>query len=223
MPSTGTPSSSSSRSSGGAPSSYTEAGPPDRITPFGRRRNPSASPTWWGNSSEKTPHSRTRRAISCEYCPPKSSTTTSSVAARGAGVSTAAVETLRLSGSRSGAALAADTARRGFAAGAHPDTLLTLEMLALGLQRRRDRQLGPVELRDVAVAAGRHRGPQGAHQVEGAVVLSRRPLDDLLERAVLGGGDAGAARQRRMERGHTPVEAAPRSLVGPSQRRAEHH
>ena len=30
----------------------------------------SSAPTWWGSSSLKTPHSRTRRAISCEYCPP---------------------------------------------------------------------------------------------------------------------------------------------------------
>ena len=31
-----------------------------------------------GSSSAKTPHSRIRRAISCEYCPPKSRTSTSS-------------------------------------------------------------------------------------------------------------------------------------------------
>ena len=35
MPSTGTPSSSSSGSRRGAPSAYTDAGPPDRISPFG--------------------------------------------------------------------------------------------------------------------------------------------------------------------------------------------
>ncbi len=28
---------------------------------------PRRAPTWWGSSSENTPHSRTRRAISCEY------------------------------------------------------------------------------------------------------------------------------------------------------------
>ncbi len=33
-----------------------------------------------GSSSANTPHSRIRRAISCEYCPPKSSTSTSSCA-----------------------------------------------------------------------------------------------------------------------------------------------
>ena len=44
-----------------------EAGPPERITPFGRRRDTSSAPTWCGRSSENTPHSLTRRAISCEY------------------------------------------------------------------------------------------------------------------------------------------------------------
>ena len=54
----------------GAPSAYTEAGPPERISPFGLRRRTSSTPTWCGRSSENTPHSRTRRAMSCEYCPP---------------------------------------------------------------------------------------------------------------------------------------------------------
>ena len=48
----------------------TDAGPPERISPLGLRRATSSAPTWWGSSSEKTPHSRTRRAISCEYWPP---------------------------------------------------------------------------------------------------------------------------------------------------------
>jgi hypothetical protein len=64
------PSSSSAGSSRGAPGAYTEAGPPERMSPFGRRRATSSAPTWWGSSSENTPHSRTRRAMSCEYWPP---------------------------------------------------------------------------------------------------------------------------------------------------------
>ena len=44
MPSTGIPSSSSSGSSRGAPSAYTEAGPPERISPFGLRRRTSSTP-----------------------------------------------------------------------------------------------------------------------------------------------------------------------------------
>ena len=109
------------------------------------------------------------------------------------------------------------------AAGAHADRLVALERLALGLQRRGDHQLGPVELGDVLVAAGRHRGPQAAHQVERAVVLAGRARDDLLERAVLRRRHARAARERRVERRHAPVEAVARRLVGARQRRADHH
>src|SRR5215207_11554896 len=79
------------------------------------------------------------------------------------------------------------------AAGAHADRLVALERLALRLECRGDHQLGPVELGDVLVAAGRHRGPQAAHQVERAVVLAGGTGDDLLERAVLGGRHAGPA------------------------------
>ena len=109
------------------------------------------------------------------------------------------------------------------AAGAHADRLVALERLALGLQRRGDHQLGPVELRDVLVAAGRHRGPQAAHQVERAVVLAGRARDDLLERAVLRRRHPRAARERRVERRHAPVEAVARRLVGARQRGADHH
>src|SRR5436190_8944776 len=80
MPSTGMPSSSKSFRSFGAPSAYTDAGPPERIRPRGLRRLMSSTSTVCGSSSEKTPSSRTRRAISCEYWPPKSRTSTSSVA-----------------------------------------------------------------------------------------------------------------------------------------------
>src|SRR5437764_7074556 len=184
MPSTGTPSSSSSRRSGGAPRSYTEAGPPDRITPRGRRRRTSATPTSWGKSSENTPHSRTLRAISCEYWPPKSRTTTSSGATwraetespeDAASAACSARERARTLGDEefADAKSVEGTDRRRFAASPHPHALLALELLALGLQRRRDRQLRPVELGDVAIAAGGHRGAQRAHQVERAVVLPR--------------------------------------------------
>src|SRR5205809_3081001 len=76
MPSTGTPSSSSPRLSAGAPSSYTDAGPPDRISPAGRRPSTSASGASNGTISEYTWHSRTRRAMSWAYCAPKSTTRT---------------------------------------------------------------------------------------------------------------------------------------------------
>src|SRR5919106_5259475 len=84
-------------------------------------------------------------------------------------------------------------------AGTHPDVLVALQLLALGLQRGGHHQLGPVELRDVLVAAGGHRRAQAAHEVERAVVLARGAGDDLLQRAVLGGLHARAARQRRVE------------------------
>src|SRR4051794_1396295 len=76
MPSTGTPSSSTAGSSEGAPGALTEAGPPDRINACGSRRRSSSIGVSWGRSSEKTRHSRTRRAISCEYWAPKSRTIT---------------------------------------------------------------------------------------------------------------------------------------------------
>jgi hypothetical protein len=46
--------------------------------PRGSRRRTSSGGTVCGSSSLKTPHSRTRRAMSCEYWPPKSRTSTSS-------------------------------------------------------------------------------------------------------------------------------------------------
>src|SRR3954470_16923332 len=220
MPSTGMPSSSRSVRSRGASGAYTDAGPPDRISPRGERRRISSTSIVCGSSSLKTPHSRTRRAISCEYWPPKSSTRTSSErvaaapAAGGRGV-------VRASATRS---LLPDERRRGHAAavvgdrlhrhgsgrggGAHADRLIALELLALRLERRRDHDLGAVERGDVLVAAGGHGRAQRPHQVERAVVLVSGPKQDLLERAVLRGADASSARKRRVERGHAPVEAA---------------
>ena len=69
MPITGTPSSSSPRSRRGAPSAYTEAGPPERMIPRGLRLAISSSGTWCGSSSLNTPQSRTRRAISWRVLP----------------------------------------------------------------------------------------------------------------------------------------------------------
>src|SRR3954453_7235718 len=102
----------------------------------------------------------------------------------------------------------------GSAAGAHADALVALERLALRLQRGGDHELGPVELGDVLVATGGHRGAQAAHEVERAVVLAGGAGDDLLERPVLGRRHAGATGQRRVEGRHAPVEAVPRGLVG---------
>src|SRR3954453_24109240 len=186
MPSTGIPSSSSSGSRRGAPGAYTDAGPPERISPFVARLRTSSTPTWCGSSAPNTPHSRTRRAISCEYWPPKSSTRTSfcatarSSASSSTGCSAATAEPCprETRSSPAGACVSVCDKRHRSAARRHPDLLLTLELLALGLQRRRDQHLGAVELRDVLVSAGRHRGPERAHQVERPVVLARGPGDD---------------------------------------------
>src|SRR4051812_4170281 len=76
MPSVGTPSSKRPGSTDGAPSAYTEAGPPERITAMGLRRRISDAAARCETSSEYTRASRTRRAISCEYWPPRSTTRT---------------------------------------------------------------------------------------------------------------------------------------------------
>src|SRR3954451_7200645 len=85
MPSIGTPRSKSAGSTCGAPSAYTDAGPPLRIRACGFRARTCSGVTVCGTSSEKTRHSRTRRAISCEYCPPRSTTSTGRSSGLGSG------------------------------------------------------------------------------------------------------------------------------------------
>src|SRR5579872_1235861 len=62
-------------SHGGAPVSYTEFGPPERTMPTGSNLRICSIPAVHGRIALKTCCSRIRRAISCVYCPPKSSTT----------------------------------------------------------------------------------------------------------------------------------------------------
>src|SRR6478735_4320938 len=76
MPRTGTPRSKIASSRCGAPSSYTLDGPPESTMPDGRLAAISAAVTVWGTISEYTLASRTRRAINCAYCAPKSTTST---------------------------------------------------------------------------------------------------------------------------------------------------
>src|SRR6185437_7048367 len=59
----------------GASLSYTEDGPPERMIPAGEYFRISSIFAVQGRTTEKTFCSRTRRAISCEYCAPKSKTT----------------------------------------------------------------------------------------------------------------------------------------------------
>src|SRR5712691_3913746 len=76
MPSAGMPSSKMLGSMCGASSAYTDAGPPLRMIAYGFRARTASGEIVWPTSSEYTRHSRTRRAISCEYCPPRSMTST---------------------------------------------------------------------------------------------------------------------------------------------------
>src|SRR5215471_18664956 len=56
----------------GASGSSTEAGPPERITPFGRIALNASSAFWNGTISQETFSSRTRRAMSWVTCEPRS-------------------------------------------------------------------------------------------------------------------------------------------------------
>src|SRR6266436_9234704 len=87
------PSSNTSGSTCGAPSAYTYAGPPLRITACGLRARTCAAVTPCPTSSEYTRHSRTRLAINCAYCPPRSTTSTgrSSAGLSGNGRTSAAI------------------------------------------------------------------------------------------------------------------------------------
>src|ERR1700751_4510498 len=135
MPITGTPSSSTPRSRRGAPGAYTDAGPPERITPHGLRSATSSLPPAIAVDRSATGAvAATRSVIDERGCLP--------------------------------------------VRGAHPDALVALERLALGLERGRDHDLRAVELGEVLVAARRHRRAQAAEQVERAVVLARGPDED---------------------------------------------
>src|SRR5919198_5672867 len=194
MPSTGISRSSSSERSSGAPSEYTDAGPPDSTSAAGRRSRMWSKSVVCGSSSAKTPHSRIRRAMSCEYWPPKSRTSASSCAVPGAWTSAASDETASVPVTPLAAVGVAGTAApsvirnrysRGNGrspVGAHAHRLLALELLALGLEGRSDHHLGALEVADVLVAAGRHGGPEGADEVECAVVLLGGTEEDLLQR-----------------------------------------
>src|SRR3954452_9368911 len=224
MPSTGTPSSKSSRRSSGAPSEYTDAGPPDSTSAAGRRARIRSREVSWGSNSANTPHSRIRRAISWEYCPPKSRTRTSSRADSAiGGAAGGLVAVPAMLPGRLVIRYGYSRRHRGAAVRAHAHRLVALQLLALGLQGRGDHHLGALEVANVLVAAGGHRGAQRPDQVEGAVVLLGGSEQDLLQGAVLLGGHAGAAGQRGVEGCHAPVETAPRRLLRAGEGRADHH
>src|SRR5580698_8168712 len=72
MPNTGTPIASSAGSAAGASASYTEHGPPERISPSGFSARTCSIGTVQGSTTENTLNSRILRAISWVYCDPKS-------------------------------------------------------------------------------------------------------------------------------------------------------
>ncbi len=74
MPRIGTPLSYTSGSNDGAPSTCTDAGPPLKMMPAGLRASRSVRGMSRGTISLYTWASRTRRAISCAYWAPKSTT-----------------------------------------------------------------------------------------------------------------------------------------------------
>src|SRR5581483_8358998 len=86
MPSVGIPSSKIAGSTCGASSAYTDAGPPLKMTAYGLRARTASGEIVCPTSSEYTRHSRTRRAISCEYCPPRSTTSTGRSSTAGKGI-----------------------------------------------------------------------------------------------------------------------------------------
>src|SRR5438034_6552981 len=194
MPSTGKPTARTSGSSDGASGSYTDAGPPERIRPAGRFAMSSVTGRSCGTISEYTWHSRTRRAISCAYCAPRSTTRT------GRGSCSAVIRSVP-----------------------HPHVLSLLVRLSLGLDGGSHDELGLLELPDRRVSRGRHGGGERAEQVQRAVVLVGRTHEDLGERGDLLGLHPGATRKARMERGHPPMVAPTRSLVRAGEGGADHH
>src|SRR2546423_4978740 len=127
----------------GAPSAYTEAGPPLRIKACGLRARTCSAVTPCPTSSEYTRQSRTRRAISCAYCPPRSSTRTG-----------------RSSGARSGSGrISAPIVRRLFR-----DRHIV--RMALAQARGGDaHELGTLHLLDRRGAAVAHGLPQAAAEL----------------------------------------------------------
>src|SRR5581483_8683663 len=222
MPSVGIPSSKIAGSTCGASSAYTDAGPPLKMTAYGLRARTASGEIVCPTSSEYTRHSRTRRAISCEYCPPRSMTSTgrSSTAGNGTTFVGSAAIVRRLFRDR-------DVVRVRLAQPGRGDP-------------HEPRALHLVDRRGAAVA---HRLPQAADELvddrpKGPLVRDAAldPLGDelvdvldvALEVAVLREG----ACAHRAERAHAPVllealaldeDHVARRLFGSREERAQHH
>src|SRR2546423_2429603 len=221
MPSVGIPSSNRLGSTRGASSAYTDAGPPLRISACGLRARTCDAVTPWPTSSEYTRQSRTRRAISCAYWPPRSSTRTG-----------------RSSGARSGSERTSAPIVRRLLRHRH------VVGMTLAQARSRDTdELRALHLVDRRRAAVPHRLAQAADElVEDArqrALVRHPPLDPLgnelldvldvpLEVAVAG----RAAGAHRTERAHAAVllealallhDDVAGALVGSGEQGAGHH
>src|SRR5215210_3365983 len=149
--------------------------------------------------------------MSCEYCPPKSSTRIIGACARR---STAFPYSLLPTPHSPMAAKRSSP---------HSDALGALLGLALGRERGRVHDLGLLELFDVLVARRRHARPQGAHEVERPVVLPRRSHEYLFRRTGGPRTDARAAREGGVEGGHPPRVTASGSLFCSGESAAQHY
>src|SRR5882762_11154523 len=79
-----------------------------------------------------------------------------------------------------------------------PQLLRLLEDLALGLDRRRDDELGLLQLANALRAHRAHAGANGSDQVDRAVLGEGRAEQNLLQRSGDAHADARAARQVRV-------------------------
>src|SRR5665647_1880115 len=87
---------------------------------------------------------------------------------------------------------------------------------------RRNNHFNALELLEIRVAGRRHRAPQAADEVGGAVRNGGRAVEDLLERGHGPDLDALAARELRVVRLRAPVETAAGGVGGAGQGGAEH-
>src|ERR687886_30293 len=148
--------------------------------------------------------------MSCAYWPPKSSTRINEGPSGTPGVE-----------SREQGMVVLSTACYSLLP-SHPDLLGALLELAFRVQRGSVHDLGLLELLDVLVAGRRHAHPEGAHQVQGPVVLVGGTDEYLLQRPGGPGADAGTAREGGVEGGHAPRVASPRRLLGLGEGAAQH-
>src|SRR4030081_3065419 len=145
------------------------------------------------------------------YCDPKSRTRTASWA------------TVEGTSSGAGGASTVVIHRPPLCSNAHPDALLALLGLALGLDRRGDDHLRQLEIADRARTAHTHRALERADEVHRAVVDVRGSVEDLVQRPADRGLDARAAGQGGVRRRHAPMAPAPRRLSRAGEHTADHH